>query len=232
MFNTARSELFGLRSFKYAFSTLLFFILLDSFFSCELNLNHTDGGGMRLGIAAVIAYFIGSFPTAFLVSRIFFQRDIRKEGSGNVGTLNFLRVTRSRSLGVLVLLGDVGKGFLALWIARRYFQVDEFLLPTLLVILGHMFPIWLKGKGGRGLATLAGAFFFLQPGAVAVWVGFFLLIYLLFRKYILGVVVALFTVNLVIYFLYTPQLFVISSAASLLVILKYLPRLREELAIS
>ncbi len=185
---------------------------------------------MQLVVATVLAYFIGSFPTAFLASRIFFRRDIRKEGSGNVGTLNFLRVTRSRTLGVLVLLGDVGKGFLALWVAQNYFQVTYLLFPTLLVILGHMFPIWLKGKGGRGLATLAGTFLFLQAGAVGIWLVIFLLVYGLTRKYILGVVVALFVVNLIIYVLYSPHLFVISSSASLIVIFKYLPRLKEELA--
>ena len=187
---------------------------------------------MQILLAILIAYFLGSFPTAYLVSRIFFHRDIRKEGTGNVGTFNFLRVTRSKLLGVLVLAGDVGKGYLALWVAVNYFQTENLLLPTVSVILGHIFPIWLKGKGGRGLATLAGTFLFLKPGAVGMWLGIFFLVYFLTRKYILAGMVALFIVNLIIYFLYSPPLFIISSAASLIVVFKYLARLREELAIN
>ncbi len=178
------------------------------------------------------AYLLGSFPTAYLFSKIFFGADIRKKGTGNVGTLNFLRTSGSKLLSLAVLIIDMGKGYLALWFAARYLESGLLIFPALAVLAGHIFPLWLKGKGGRGLATLAGIFLFLEPITLVPWGIAFAIVYFSLRKYILGVVVALFAANIIIALYFGQELFLISSSASLIVMLKYLPRLRDELTTS
>lgn len=187
---------------------------------------------MNLLLIILLSYFLGSLPTAYLFSRWFYREDIRSQGSGNVGTLNFLRVTRSKFLAVLVLLIDAGKGFLAMWASREYAAGSLLIFPALAVICGHIFPVWLKGRGGRGLATLAGVFLFVKAAAVGIWLVIFGVLYLLTKKYILSGVAALFLINIFIAYLWGTEIFLVSSAASVLVAFKYIPRLKQELSIS
>ena len=187
---------------------------------------------MTIILATIGAYLIGSFPTAFLFSKLLYRKNILQEGSGNVGTLNFLRVSKSRGISVAVLLIDMGKGFLTIWIASKIVQPPQFVFPVVGVIVGHVFPVWLKGKGGRGLATLAGVFLFLEPVLFVYWWVCFGVLYLFLRKYIVAGVLALLLVNVLTLVFLDKSVFVILSAASIIVLYKYIPRVKEELTMT
>lgn len=176
----------------------------------------------------IFSYLIGSFPTAFILGRLFFKKDVRKQGSSNVGTLNFLRVTQSKILAIIVLILDVFKGYAALWITHYFSGPEYLLISSIAVILGHIFPIWLHWKGGRGLATLAGVFIFLKPVLVGWWWILFGTLYLLSKKYIIAGMLALFLVNILTAFLYPMDMFMVLSVNSLIVFLKYVPRIKQE----
>jgi acyl phosphate:glycerol-3-phosphate acyltransferase len=107
-------------------------------------------------LAILTGYLIGSIPFAYIFAKWRTGKDLRTEGSGNIGTLNSYEVTGSRTVGVLTLICDVMKGALPTWFAMLYFS-DAIVLPlAVALIVGHCFPVWLKFKGGRGLATAAG----------------------------------------------------------------------------
>ena len=109
-----------------------------------------------------IVYFFGSIPFAYILPKIFGLGDIRKLGSGNVGATNVLR-TGKKSLAIIVLAFDIIKGFAPLFILKNYYnnELSEFtvLIIGSVAILGHIFPIWLKFKGGKGVATYIGFLF-------------------------------------------------------------------------
>ena len=106
--------------------------------------------------AAIIGYFLGSIPFGLLISRLGGQGDIREIGSGNIGTTNVLRTGR-KDLAALTLLFDGGKAAAAFFIANHFFSFDAGLVAAGFALLGHCFPIWLKFKGGKGVATFLGA---------------------------------------------------------------------------
>ncbi len=138
-------------------------------------------------LIGVVAYLIGSIPFGYLIVRFKSGDDIRQRGSGNIGATNVARST-APSLGLLTLFLDALKGFLAvlltLVVARSIgLKSPEQLaaFAALAVICGHMFPAWLGFKGGKGVATGAGAFLALTPKAVLVAIGVFIAIVVVFR---------------------------------------------------
>ena len=185
---------------------------------------------MEIIFTTIISYLLGSFPSGYILTKLFYRKDIREEGSGNVGTLNSLRVTKSKPLSIAVLFIDVTKGYVALLIAGFLIIPEYFIVPALAVIIGHMYPVWLGGRGGRGLATLAGVFLFLKPEIVGIWWVIFGLLYILMRRYIISGMIALFLVNIFTAFFFHQNLFLILSACSMIVVLKYIPRITEELS--
>ena len=113
----------------------------------------------------IIFYIIGSLPFALIFTKLFGFGDIRNIGSGNVGATNVLR-TGNKFLAFFVLCFDIFKGFLPFLILQMYFQDISLLNKILLchfAILGHIFPVWLKFKGGKGVATYIGFLFGLNP---------------------------------------------------------------------
>ncbi len=110
----------------------------------------------------VIAYCLGSIPFGLLLTKLFGLGDIRKIGSGNIGATNVMR-TGHKFLGVTVLLLDAAKGFAAVWIAQLIYNPSIAPIAGLFAILGHIFPLWLRFKGGKGVATTIGVFFALNP---------------------------------------------------------------------
>ena len=100
------------------------------------------------------AYTLGSIPTGLILTKVFIKKDIRDIGSGNIGATNVLR-TGKKFLAFLTLLLDIAKGFLTIFISSKYFQ-DYIYITGLLCFLGHIFPVWLKFKGGKGIATYLG----------------------------------------------------------------------------
>ena len=103
----------------------------------------------------VAGYIAGSIPFGLLWSRVFALGDLRKTGSGNIGATNVLR-TGSKKAAFLTLIGDMGKGAIAVLIARHYLGDYAALIAGLGAMLGHLFPIWLHFNGGKGVATFLG----------------------------------------------------------------------------
>lgn len=145
---------------------------------------------MRYLALAVAAYLVGSLPSAYLMVRFAKGPDLRTVESGNVGALNAFRATGLGWVGVVVLILDVGKGALAVLLAGDGAgPVTQSLVATL-VVAGHNYPIWLRGKGGKGLAAAAGALSMLTPLSVPLWGLVWALGYVLSGYIALGIVVA------------------------------------------
>jgi acyl phosphate:glycerol-3-phosphate acyltransferase len=124
--------------------------------------------------AIVAAYALGSIPIAWIVVRRRAYVDLRRVGSGNVGAANALRAT-TPAIGVLVALADAAKGALAVWLARRTQASDGAVaLAAVASVVGHVAPIWLRFRGGKGVATASGAFAVLAPVAAAAAVVVFI----------------------------------------------------------
>lgn len=115
-----------------------------------------DSSLTLLALTATFAYILGSVPFGLVVTRVFGLGDLRQIGSGNIGTTNVLR-TGSKPAALATLLLDGGKGAVAVLVARGLAGEDAAQIAALAAFLGHLFPIWLKFRGGKGLATFLGA---------------------------------------------------------------------------
>jgi len=118
---------------------------------------------------SIYSYILGSIPFGLLLTKIFLKKDIRKIGSGNIGATNVLR-TGKKSLGAATLLLDVLKAYTSVLVTLN-FSSDYIYLSALLCLLGHVFPIWLKFNGGKGIAVYLGILF-----AFSVYLGFIFII--------------------------------------------------------
>ncbi len=123
--------------------------------------------------ALVLGYLLGSIPFGLLLTKFTGGGDIRSIGSGNIGATNVLRTGR-KGLAALTLLLDLLKGFVAVWLAQRFFAGSE-AVAAAGAFFGHLYPVWLNFKGGKGVATYAGIMFGLlwQGGVVyaVAWIG-------------------------------------------------------------
>ena len=108
-----------------------------------------------LALTALLAYLLGSVPFGLVMARVFGLGDIRAIGSGNIGATNVLR-TGNRLAAFLTLIGDAGKGGIAVLLARALLAEDAAQLAGLFAFLGHCFPVFLGFKGGKGVATFLG----------------------------------------------------------------------------
>ena len=109
---------------------------------------------INLIIVTIYSYLLGSIPFGLILTKLFLKKDIRDVGSGNIGTTNVLR-TGKKSLAAATLLLDLLKGYLSVVVTIYYFE-DLISYSALLCFVGHIFPIWLKFKGGKGVATYIG----------------------------------------------------------------------------
>tara|TARA_S200000501_G_scaffold142985_1_gene134995 strand:- start:233 stop:814 length:582 start_codon:yes stop_codon:yes gene_type:complete len=109
---------------------------------------------INLITVAVYSYLLGSIPFGLLLTKIFLKKDIRTVGSGNIGTTNVLR-TGNKFLAIATLVLDLFKGYISVYITIFYFE-SLTSLSALICFIGHIFPIWLKFKGGKGVATYLG----------------------------------------------------------------------------
>lgn len=176
-------------------------------------------------LTAAASYLLGSIPFGYLLVRIFRGHDIRRSGSGNIGATN---VARSSPLfGLLTLFLDAGKGFAAVALARAFYPGRSSLafLAGLFAVLGHIFPVWLKFRGGKGVATGLGAFLVVAPKAIAMVIGIFAVILLVFRRVSLGSIVAVALLPVMAWLLdgykNDPAALGLMGLASLLVIAKH-----------
>ena len=124
-------------------------------------------------ILVLVAYLLGSLPTALLLVRLMTGEDVRRSGSGNIGATNALRAAGWKA-GVAVTLIDIGKGALAVMLMQRYNPESGWVAAAMLaVVIGHCYPVWLKFRGGKGVAAGFGAFVVVAPlsalAALVVW---------------------------------------------------------------
>jgi glycerol-3-phosphate acyltransferase PlsY len=198
-------------------------------------------------IVAVFAYLLGSIPFGYLLVKTFRGEDIRLSGSGNIGATNVAR-SGAKGLGAVTLLLDVLKGLLAVWLAAAFarskynpwvamggFYCDSIRLmatAALFAVLGHVFPVWLKFKGGKGVATALGVFALLFPQAVLVSLAAFTIVVVLTRYVSLGSILAALAFPAASYFLYRPDWtsLALTAAVSAAVILKHHQNIRRLLA--
>ncbi len=115
---------------------------------------------MEIFLIGVISYFMGSIPFGFILTKIFLNKDIREIGSGNIGATNALR-TGNKSVGYTTLILDILKAIVPVIYVKIFYQ-DFLYVASLCAFLGHVFPVWLKFKGGKGVATYVGILFALN----------------------------------------------------------------------
>jgi acyl phosphate:glycerol-3-phosphate acyltransferase len=154
----------------------------------------------------VLGYLLGSIPFGYLLVRVMGGGDIRKVGSGNIGATNVAR-TSGWSVGVATLLLDAAKGFLAVWLTGHFTggNIRFMMYAGLAAILGHVFPVWLKFAGGKGVATALGVFLAICWPAIATAALLFILVVLFWRYVSLASISAAAALPLFVYMLYAPR---------------------------
>jgi glycerol-3-phosphate acyltransferase PlsY len=194
-----------------------------------------------LFIIAGLSYLLGSIPFGYLLVRIFRGEDVRQSGSGNIGATNVSR--KSPVLGALTLLLDALKGSAAVALGYHLSggrtggvkPYQAMAVAALFAVLGHVFPVWLKFRGGKGVATGLGAFMVIAPKAVLLVVGVFIVVVVIFRYVSLGsiIAVACFPLLLVPGIQKdgnAPVALILMTATSLLIIAKHHENIRRLLA--
>ena len=134
---------------------------------------------MDFFLVAIFSYFCGSIPFGLILTKTFNGKDIRDVGSGNIGATNVLR-TGNKYLAFATLILDIFKGYFAVIITQQYF-LELIQLSALLVFLGHIFPIWLKFKGGKGVATFIGVLFVLSYSLTLLFILTWITVALIFK---------------------------------------------------
>ena len=153
----------------------------------------------------VVAYSLGSIPFGFLVVKAFGGADIRSVGSGNIGAAN---VTRNAGpiAGALTLLLDAAKGSFAVWLAGHWtgWNIRWMMLGAIFAVIGHVFPVWLQFRGGKGVATGLGVFILICWQAVVAAVVLWLIVVVFWRYSSLGSIAAAAAMPVLVYILYAP----------------------------
>ncbi len=199
-------------------------------------------------VVAVAAYLLGSIPFGYLLVRVFRGQDIRQTGSGNIGATNVAR-SGAKGLGIATLALDALKGAVAVGVAAAIAHseynlcgdsVQYVCVPTLRLmsaaalcaVLGHVFPVWLKFKGGKGVATALGVFCVLFPKAILISLAIFILVVAITRYVSLGSILGAIAFPVAAYFMqYTDVVsLLLASSVSLIVILKHHQNIRRLLA--
>jgi acyl phosphate:glycerol-3-phosphate acyltransferase len=188
-------------------------------------------------LTPVMAYLLGSIPFGLLIVKALGGPDIRAIGSGNIGAANVTR-TAGKFAGILTLLLDAGKGYAAVWLAAHFTNgnIRWMMVAAVCAVVGHMFPIWLGFKGGKGVATGLGVFLPICWQAVAAAIVLWLAVAIFWRYSSLGSISAAVALPLFVYLLYAPGhappefLTLATVAISVLVLIKHRPNIARLVA--
>ena len=153
---------------------------------------------INLIIVAVYSYFLGSIPFGLVLTKIFLKKDIRNIGSGNIGTTNVLR-TGKKSLAIATLVLDLLKGYFSVIVTLTYFE-NLTSYSALICLIGHIFPIWLKFKGGKGVAAYLGVILALSYKFFLIFGVSWLILSFLFRFASLSSIVSSLIIFIYAYF--------------------------------
>ena len=156
---------------------------------------------MDIIIVFVFSYLCGSIPFGFILTKLFNKQDIRSIGSGNIGATNVLR-TGNKILAAITLLFDALKGYIPVIISLKYFP-ELTQLSCVITFLGHVFPLWLKFKGGKGVATYLGILFALDYGLSFLFIFTWTVVFLIFKYSSVASIFSSLTVFVVNSLLYT-----------------------------
>jgi len=185
---------------------------------------------MVLLAALVLAYLLGAIPFGYLLVKWKTGGDVRASGSGNIGATNVLRTT-GRAAGIATLLLDIGKGYLAVWIAGRLGSRDPLWmsLAALAVMGGHAYPVFLRFRGGKAVASFIGAFLCLTPLALAAVLVVFVGVVGWTRYISLGSIVGAATFPLAVWLILQPAAPVMAAAvvAGAFIIYKHRENIRR-----
>jgi len=178
------------------------------------------------------AYVLGSIPSALLVVWLMTGKDVRREGSGNVGATNAVRIG-GIAAGILVTAMDVAKGALPVWAMSVLNPASEWLVATMLAaIVGHCYPVWLRFAGGKGVATAFGAFVVLFPAAALIGLGVWIAVLAVGRWVSLASLVGAAVFPVLVAFLEWPGrvMLVGVSLAAMLIIVRHHRNIRQLIA--
>jgi glycerol-3-phosphate acyltransferase PlsY len=164
-------------------------------------------------LVLLTAYLIGAVPFGYLLVRLRSGVDVRSVGSGNIGATNVLR-TSGRLMGVLTLMLDIGKGILAVWLADKVMEGSTAWMTgaALSVMFGHAFPVFLKFRGGKAVASFIGAFLYLTPLPMFAILIVFVVMVAITRYISLGSIVAVASFPLGVYLIEHPPSYVVGAA--------------------
>lgn len=154
-------------------------------------------------LAGILAYILGSIPFAYIIGKYFHKSDIRTLGSGNVGSTNVLR-NYGKKAAIATLILDVLKGYIGVFIGKKLAGYDGVCLTFILVVIGHMYSIFLKFKSGKGVATSAGAMLFINPMILLIALVVFLLTVAITKMVSLGSILAVISALVLSYINYWP----------------------------
>lgn len=176
------------------------------------------------------AYLLGSVPTGLLLGKAY-GIDVRKEGSGNIGATNLYR-TVGRNVGVMTLVGDCLKGLLPVLVMKfSSLPADYAAWVGLAAFLGHVFSVFLKFRGGKGVATALGVFLALSPLAVAIALGVFVVLMLVWRYVSLGSIAAAAVMPIAVWALDGGRVMsIVTMLIAVIVIIRHLENIRRLVA--
>ena len=169
---------------------------------------------MEILIISIFSYLIGSIPFGFLLTKIFLKKDIRNIGSGNIGATNALR-TGNKSIGYATLFLDITKAVIPIIYLKLNFT-DYIFVASLCIFLGHVFPIWLKFKGGKGVATYVGILFSINLSIGLVFIVVWFVTFLISKYSSLSSLFASLTIPIYL-FIFTNQNFIFFSIMFILI---------------
>lgn len=154
---------------------------------------------MMIILLLVCSYLLGNVLTASIISKFFYKQEIRTKGSGNPGARNIGRIYGKKAF-VFVFLGDALKGVLAVLATKLLgFSADIELLALFAVIIGHVYPIVFKFRGGKGISTFIGGLLLFDPSVFAVLVGVFLILYPFIKNFTAAGMVAILSLPMIIF---------------------------------